>query len=304
MKKMKMTAAIALSAAAALTLAACGGGSSDGGDSDGGDSSGGGGEITVGYVGGWTDGQSITYLIKNQAEKLGYDVKVEELADNGPLYAGLSNGDIDIHASAWPEVTQAAYMEEFGDDIEDLGTYYPNAVLTLAVPSYSSINSMDELADNADLFGSEIIGIEPGAGLTQVTQDSMMPEYGLDDWTLATSSTASMLTVLGDAIDNNEEVVVTLWRPFWANSEYDIKDLEDPLGAMGEPEGLHSLAHAGFGEEHKDVADLIAGMQLSDDAYGSLESLITSEEFEGDPDGAVAKWIEENPDGFSTIITE
>ena len=298
-KRTKLTSMLALGAAAALTLTAC----SDGGDTDGaaegGDDL---GTISVGFVPGWSDGQSIAYLLQNQLEQIGYTVEIEEVADNGPLYAGVANGDVDIHASAWPEVTQAAYMEEFGDDLESLGVWYDGAVLTIAVPSYTEIDSMAELADNGDLFGNEIIGIEPGAGLTGVTQDSMMPAYGLDDWSLTTSSTASMLTVLGDAIDKNEDVVVTLWRPFWANSAYDIKDLEDPEGAMGEPEGLQPIATAGFAEEHPEAAEFIAGMQLDDDAYGSLESLVTSDEYEGNTEGAVEQWLADNPDAFATQV--
>lgn len=299
--KKKYAGVLALGAASMLALSACSGG----GGGDEGDGGGGGGEtITLGYIEGWTDGQSMTYLLADQLEKLGYEVDIQTLTDNGPLYAALSQGDIDIFPSGWPEVTHKSYMDEFGDDIESLGVYYDNAKLTIAVPSYSKIDSMDELKDNADLFGSEIIGIEPGAGLTKVTQESMMPEYGLEDWNLATSSTASMLTVLGDAIENKEEVVVTLWRPFWANSEYDIKDLEDPKGAMGEPEGLHMLGTKGTAEKFPDAAELIEGLQLDDDAYGALESLITSDEFEDDSEGAVDKWIEENPEAFSTLLTE
>jgi len=299
--KKKLTGFLALAAVSALTLTAC----SNGGDSgNGGGGEGDKGTITLGYIDGWTDGQSMTYLVANQLEKLDYDVDIQPLTDNGPMYAGLANGDIDIWASAWPEVTQASYWEEFGDDLESHSVWYDNAVLTIAVPSYSSIDSMDDLADNADLFDGEIIGIEPGAGLTEVTQSSMMQAYGLDDWTLATSSTAAMLTVLGNAIDKQEEVVVTLWRPFWAYSSYDIKDLEDPKGAMGDPEGLHIISPAGFGTAHPDIAELLAGIQLSDEAYGALESLITSDEYEGDSEGAVERWLSENPDAFSTVIAD
>ena len=303
MKRMKFTSMLALGAAAALTLTACAGGGGDDGGSDGGDAGGGDlGEISVGFTPGWTDGQSLSFLLKNQLEKIGYTVVVEEVADNGPLYAAVANGDIDIHSSAWPEVTQAAYMEEFGDQLESAGVWYDNAVLTIAVPSYTEIDSMAELADNGDLFGNEIVGIEPGAGLTGVTQDSMMPAYGLDDWNLTTSSTASMLTVLGEAIDNEEDIVVTLWRPFWANSAYDIKDLEDPEGAMGEPEGLHVNATKGFSEEFPEAAELIAGLKLDDDAYGALEALVSDEEYEGNTEAAVEKWLEENPDAFPTQV--
>ena len=301
MKRTKLTSMLALGAAAALMLTACAG-NGDEGDTGNGESGGAEGTITLGYIEGWTDGQSIAYLLQNQFEKLGYDTEIETLTDNGPMYAALANGDIHVNASAWPEVTHASYMEEFGDDLESLGVWYDNAVLTIAVPEYSEIESMADLAENGDLFDNEIIGIEPGAGLTEVTQESMMPAYGLDDWTLATSSTASMLTVLSDAIDNEEEVVVTLWRPFWANAAYPVRDLEDPEGAMGEPEGLHILTHAGTADEFPEAGELMAGLQLSDEAYGALEELVTSDEYEGDSEGAVEVWLEENPDAFPTQI--
>lgn len=118
-KKIGLGGLLALGAAASLALAGC----ASGGDT-GGDASGGSGTVTLGYVAGWTDGESMTYLLKNQLEKLGYTIDIQELTDNGPLYAALSKGDVDIYSSAWPEVTQAEYMDEFGDDIESLGAYY------------------------------------------------------------------------------------------------------------------------------------------------------------------------------------
>ncbi|RGE21939.1 glycine betaine ABC transporter substrate-binding protein [Leucobacter sp. wl10] len=301
MKYRKLTAALALGAAAALTLGGCSsGGSGNGAEGAGG--GGGGDTISIGFVPGWTDQESLAFLIKNQLEKLGYTVEVEELGDNGPVFAATASGDLDIFGSTWPDVTHKAYMEEFGDNLESLNVFYDNAKLTLAVPSYSKINSIADLKKNADLFGKEIIGIEPGAGLTRVTQEEAMPAYGLDDWKLTTSSTASMLTVLGEAIDKKEEIVVTLWRPFWANTAYDVKDLEDPEGAMGETETLQTMATKGFSEQYPDAAELIKGIKFSDESYGALETLITSDDYEGDYEGAVAKWIEENPDAFPTLI--
>ncbi|WP_449278769.1 glycine betaine ABC transporter substrate-binding protein [Leucobacter sp. GX24907] len=298
--KKTYTGVIAIAAATLLGLTACSGSGANGAGGDSGDED---RVISLSYTPGWSDGKSMTFLLKDQLEKLDYTVEVEEIGDLGPNYAAVANGDVDIHSSAWPEVTQATYMEEFGDDIESLGVWYDEAELFMAVPSYSQVNSLDELADNADLFDHEIIGMEPGAGLTTVVQDSMMPAYGLDDWDLRTSSTQSMLTVLGDKIDNKEEVIVNLWSPFWANTAYDIKPLEDPEDAMGVPEGLHVNATRGFGAEHADAAELIAGLKLDDESYGELEALIISEDYEDDPETAVDIWIEEHPEAFPTLIS-
>src|SRR5690606_37262291 len=112
----------------------------------------------------------------------------EEVTDAGLLYTGVANGDIDVYPSAWPEVTHAAYMEENGDDLEDLGAYYDNAILTLSVPEYTDIASIEDLKGNADMFDGKITGIEAGAGLTKVTKEEAMPAYDLEgEYTLVES---------------------------------------------------------------------------------------------------------------------
>jgi glycine betaine/proline transport system substrate-binding protein len=303
MRNRQLTGILALGAAATLTLAGCAGGSDDTGN--GGSGSDEMGTITLGYLPSWTDGLSTAYLLENQLEKLGYTVEMQELTEAGPLYAGLAQGDVDMYPSAWPELTHASYMEEYGDDIEDIGTYYENAVLTIAVPDYVDIESIEDLKGNADMFGGRIIGIEPGAGLTGVTQDSMIPAYELgDEYELVTSSTAAMLTELENAIANEEDIVVTSWRPFWANDAYDLRDLEDPMGAMGDPEGLHFLGTSDFSERFPEAAELIAGIALDDAEYASLEDMVVNEYGEGNEPEAVEAWLEANPDAFDTIITD
>jgi len=305
MKKRHLTSIVALGAAMSLALVGC---ASNAGD-DNGDANGSTteekGSITMGFLSAWTDGLSTAYLLQDQLEKLGYEVEMEDVVDAGPLYTALSQGDVDMYPSAWSEVTHASYMDEYGDKIEDLGTYYEGAVLTIAVPDYlTDINSLEDLKANADLFDGKIIGIEPGAGLTKATQESMIPEYGLDNYELVTSSTGGMLAELDTAVAAEEPIVVTLWRPFWANSNWPMKDLEDPKGAMGDTEGLHFLGKLGFAEEFPEAAEYIEKIKLTDDQYGALEGLVTSDEYKDKSEEAVDKWIEEYGAEIDWLITE
>ncbi|KAM9862521.1 glycine betaine ABC transporter substrate-binding protein [Leucobacter sp. BZR 635] len=302
MNKRHLTGVIGLAAAASLALAGCTtAGDTDADTTDAGDSK---GTITLGFLPAWTDGLSTAYLLEDQLGKLGYDVEMNELTEAGVLYAGLAGGDFDMYPSAWPEVTHADYMDKYDDKIEDLGGYYDGAVLTIAVPDYmTDVNSIDDLKGQADRFGGEIIGIEPGAGLTAQTQDTMMPEYGLDsEYKLVTSSTAAMLATLQEKIDKEEDVVVTLWRPFWANDAYPIKDLKDPKGAMGTPETLHFLGTDGFSDEFPEAAEYISKIKLDDAAYAALEGLITSDEYDKDPKGAVQAWLKDHADAYPGLI--
>lgn len=291
-------------AAVALTATACGG--DEGTEDASAAGNGGGGDscesVTLGFIPSWTDGLSLAYLWQDALESRGYEVEFEEIADAAPLYAGLSGGDVDVYPSAWSEVTHGDYMAEYGDQIEDLGSFYEGAVLTFAVPEYTDIDSIEDLAGNAEMFDGRIVGIEPGAGLTRTTKESVMPTYGLtDSYELVESSTTAMLAELQSAVDAEEDIVVTLWRPFWANSEFPVKDLEDPEGALGEPEGMHILARTGFAEDCSEVAELMSNFTLDDEQYGSLENLVVNEYGEGQYAEAVDAWFEENPEVAETL---
>src|SRR5690625_4599249 len=211
----------------ALALAACGGGSADPGDEpedtngaeeapedDGEDAPAEDlGTITLGYIPSWTDGLSTAYLLDNLLTDIGYTVEHQTVEDAAILYAGLANGDIDMYASAWSERTHRQYMDEYADQLEDLGWYYEGAVLNLSVPEYTDIDSIDDLVGKGDQFGGQIVGIEPGAGLTDATENDVMPGYGLDDeYRLVTTTTSTMLTVLQNAVGAEEHIVVTLMR--------------------------------------------------------------------------------------------
>ncbi|WP_100499227.1 glycine betaine ABC transporter substrate-binding protein [Geodermatophilus chilensis] len=285
--------------ALAMVTAGCGGGGDGGSTASAGGSACGTEDdpITFGMVQGWTDQTGTGYLLANILQNNGYEVEIEMLADNAPVFAATANGDIDIFSSTWPERTHAAYMEQYGDQLEDLATYYEGAALYLAVPEYSDAKSIEDLTSQADDFGGKVYGIEPGAGLMKLTKENAFPTYELgDQFELVSSSTTAMLTELQNAIDANEEIVVTLWRPFWPNQTMPVRALEDPQGAYGDTEGLHTMATEGFSEECPKVAEMISHFKLTDEQYGSLEDAIVNKAGQGNEEKAVEMWLEENPD--------
>lgn len=296
-----------------LTLTSCADGNGDdNGDADDNDGSsealeietiGDGETITLGYIDGWTDGSSTTFLWQHILEEAGYDVEIEALGDAAPVYQGLADGDIDVYPSAWLPGTHDSYMEEHGDDLEDLGAYYEGAVLTLAVPEYTDIDSIEELNDNAADFDNRIVGIEPSAGHMDTTENEVMPGYGLDEeFELIESSTAAMLSELDNAIEAEEDIVVTLWRPFWAYGTWDMKDLEDPEGLLGDEETLNPVANSEFSSRFPEVAEWMSNLELTDDEYAELEELVV-EEHDGDPEGAV-EWAENNAELINELTAE
>ena len=85
-----------------------------------------------------------------------------------------------------------------------------------------------------------------------------------------------MLTELKKATDAKEDIVVTLWKPFWANSAFPVRPLEDPKKAYGEPENLHVVANKGYATDHPEVANMLANFKLDDKQYGTLEDTVVN----------------------------
>lgn len=249
--------------------------------------------LTIGVFNGWPEGEAVSYLWKNILEGKGYDVTLE-YADAGPVFLGVNAGDYDLALDGWFPLTHQHYMDD-NPDIVDLGAWNDEAVLTLAVNNDAPIQSIAELAEHADAFGGQIIGIEPGAGLTKATQEQVIPTYGLEDMELITSSTPAMLAELSASIDAGENVVVTLWRPHWAYDEFPIRDLEDPEGTLGAEESIHSIARPGFADDFPEVAKWITAFKMSSELLYSLENVMYNvDPLPSDFEPVVAQWIADN----------
>lgn len=293
----KRTAALsAAGMSAALLLTACGGGGEQdltgpGEGEGGGDAQ----EINIALIA-WEEAIATTAMWQVILEEKGYDVTVTDV-DVAPMYQGAANGDVDLFLDTWLPVTHADYWEDYGDDLEDLGTWYDNAKLTITVPAYmEDVNSIADLADHADELEGRIVGIESGAGLTRVTKEEAMPGYGLDgDFELVESSTAAMLAELDSAIAEEEPIVVTLWRPHPAYAKHDLKDLEDPEGLMGEAEEIHAVGRTGFTEDFPELAEWLQTWEMTDEELASLE-VLALEEHKDDPQAGARAWLADNPE--------
>jgi glycine betaine/proline transport system substrate-binding protein len=130
----------------------------------------------------------------------------------------------------------------------------------LVVPKYVSIDSMDQLNDNADKFGGKIIGIEPGSGLMRDTSTAV-EKYGLK-LKLVEGSTAAMTAALKSAIDRKEWIVATLWEPSWMTQKFDVKFLNDPKGVYPPPQSYYWIGHKGFSAENPHAREVLASVYV------------------------------------------
>jgi len=251
------------------------------------------GTVDLGYVL-WDSEIASTHVVAAVLmDELGYDVELTSV-DAGPMWTGLAQGDFDAIVAAWLPATHAAYWEQTQDDLVDLGPNLEGADIGWAVPTYVDVDSLAELNDHADLFGGEVVGIDPGAGL-MAASDQAMDVYGLTDFVLLDGSDAAMTAALDRAYSRQEPIVVTSWRPHWMWAAYDLKYLEDPEGVFGEAEEIHTIVNRAWAENEapEDVLAFLDAFHCTGEQMGAVMLMIQ----EGmDPLEAARAWIADNRD--------
>ncbi|MFQ3562948.1 ABC transporter permease/substrate binding protein [Streptomyces gramineus] len=251
-------------------------------------------EIKIGYIP-WDEGIASTFLWKELLEERGFKVTTTQYAA-GPLYTGLATGQLDFETDSWLPVTHAEYWKKYGKQLDDLGKWYGPTSLELTVPSYvKDVNSLADLKAHASEFGGKVVGIEPSAGMMGLLKSKVLKEYGLDgSYQVVDGSTPAMLAELKRAYAKRQPILVTLWSPHWAYSEYDLKKLKDPKGAWGSGDGVHTLSRKGFSGDNPEVGAWLKDFSMTEKQLTGLEAAI-QKAGQGKEQDAVRTWLKQNP---------
>ncbi|MET9393921.1 ABC transporter permease/substrate binding protein [Streptomyces sp. NPDC006624] len=251
-------------------------------------------KISIGYIP-WDEGVASTFLWKEILQQRGYEVETKQL-EAGPLYTSLASGDLDFQTDAWLPTTHEQYWKKYGEQLDDLGSWYDETSLELTVPSYmKDVDSLDDLKGEAARFDGKITGIEPSAGMMSLLKSKVLKEYGLDEeYQVVDSSTPAMLAQLKRAYAKKQPIVVTLWSPHWAYSDYDLKKLEDPKGTWGKGDGVHTLSRKGFADDHPAVGKWLKDFSMSEKELTGLEAEI-NKAGKGRQPQAVQAWMKQHP---------
>ncbi|MFG2536804.1 ABC transporter permease/substrate binding protein [Streptomyces sp. NPDC048511] len=251
--------------------------------------------VNMGYFP-WDEAIASTYLWQNMLEDRGYKTSVKQL-DPGPLYTGLAQGQLDVQFDSWLPTTHKDYWDRYKDNLTDLGSWYGPTSLELSVPSYvKGIDSLEDLKGQGKKFNGKIIGIESSAGMMGTLNKKVLKEYGLEgEYEVVSSSTSSMLAELNRSIKKKEPVVVTLWSPHWAYGKHDLKKLEDPKGAWGKGEQIHTVAKKDFAKDFPELTGWLKDFKLSEAQLASLEVEI-QKGGAGKEKESARRWMDANPD--------
>src|SRR5215203_6468157 len=154
---------------ALLVVAGCGGGGAS--------SSSSGGTLTLGNIG-WQENVAVANLTKVVLEEdLDYQEVELKTLDVGLLFEGVAGGDLDAFQDVWIP-NHKKLLAEVENDVDHLDPWYEGqTTFGLAVPAY--MKGVTSIADLNQSGATEIIGIEPGAVISEQVPKHVIPEYNL-----------------------------------------------------------------------------------------------------------------------------
>ena len=227
---------------------------------------------------------------------LGYTVEWTSL-DIGLIYQSIVDEDLDVYVGGWLPTGQADYWNVHGQDLERLGPLHNEALLGACVPqTETDVNSWQDLQDPAvaERFDNVIVGHFAGSATMLRTDDAIL-NYGLD-FDLLESSVAAMMAEVTPKLDAGEPVAWVCWYPMWWWARWDIKFLEDPLGAYPEADGAYNIVRQGFKDEPgKEAAYCyFNNVRLSADEQSELMRQVGEEG--RDSAEVLREWVDANQD--------
>ena len=258
----------------------------------------------------WASEVASTNVVKVVLEELGYEVDIIPV-NAAFMWQAVAMGDVDGHVAAWLPTTHEHYLNAVKDKVENLGPNLKGTKIGLVVPTYVTINSIEELNANAKKFKNKIIGIDPGAGLMTKTEQ-VMNDYQLNQFKLMEGSGTTMTAALADAIKNKEWIVVTGWTPHWkfARDHWTLKYLDDPkciynpmnqcgTDKLGKNETLNeeyigTIVRKGLKEEMPNVYRVLDNFYWEPDDMQQVMGW--NAEKEADPYENAIRWVKENRD--------
>ena len=285
MKASKKLLAVILALVVGAVVSGCGGGGGGGGSAES-------RSLNLGVATGWDEAAVIANLSKIVMEEdLGYgEVRLQEL-ELGPVIQGVASGDLDAYQDIWLPNHQGQ-IDEVENDIVQLDPWYDGTTeFGIAVPTYmTNVNAIPDLNQTGV---TQILGIEPGAIISERIPESVIPTYGLQQ-EYVQSSTPSMLSQVEELSDNQEEFAFVAWRPHWMNQRYDFKYLEDPedgLTDLNDGATILSIVNEDLPDDDPVAYAFLDAITLTEDQVNEIENINPNDYAE-----SARTWLEDNRD--------
>jgi glycine betaine/proline transport system substrate-binding protein len=262
------------------------------------------------------------YLLEN---KLGYSVGDKDI-DEYAQFKALANGDLDATLEVWPSGHAADYKKYIASDngVVDGGPLGITGRIGWYIPTYMlqdhpELATWEGLKQDATLFKTADSGdagqILDGAPSYVTYDQTIADNLGLNLKVVYAGSEAAELSALDAAYQKNEPILMYFWTPHWAQSKYELTNVElpavtpeceaaaadnvDDYACAYPPDPLFKAFNDGLEAKAPAAFAFLSAMSYTNDDQNGI-GLDISDGM--DPLDAANKWIDANPDAWQPWV--
>lgn len=103
-----------------------------------------------------------------------------------------------------------------------------------------------------------------------------------------------MTAALGEAVSNEEPIVVTGWAPHWMFGRWDLKILDDPENVFGESETINTIVRQGLEDDQPELYRFFDEMDWFSVENGIASVMVMIADQGMNPEEAAAQWVDNN----------
>jgi glycine betaine/proline transport system substrate-binding protein len=162
------------------------------------------------------------------------------------------------------------------------------------------MTGVNSIADLNQSGAERIIGIEPGAVISEKIEKNVIPDYNLK-LEHEPSSTAAMLAEVERLYKDKEAFVFPPWCPHPMCAQFDFRYLEDPKNSQGnldQPAKISAIVNEDLESDDPVAYTFIKELRLNEEELISLENEIDKA---GEIKGTQS-WLEQNRDVVKPAI--
>ena len=281
--------------------------------------------ITI-AVNGWVGSAANANVAANLLrDKLGYTVELVEIDEYGQ-FQKLSTGALDATMEVWPSGHAQDYADyiESGNGVVDGGLNGITGLIGWYIPTYMlqdhpEFATWEGLKGNESTFATSETG-DKGRILdgdpTFVTFDQPIADnLGLNFKVIYAGSEAAQLSELDAAYANQEPFLFYFWRPHWAQSKYELTQVElpevtpactdaaannaDAYACAYPDDPLYKAFNDGLETRAPAAFAFLSAFQWTDEEQNSVGLAISDGT---DPGEAAQSWIDANPDAWQVWV--
>ena len=255
-------------------------------------------ELKLGYT---NDSTSIvtSNLVKAVLfEKL--DVSVDLTAyPVDKLWQEVATGNVDAMVSAWLPQSHAALLKKYKGQVEILKPVTLGVQIGLLVPTYVTIDRLDQLSTKASRFENKIYCIQGHVGSIEMTKRAIAA-YSLKNVKCVELTEQELIKKMGDCSNKQEWIVIGVWSPHIVFSQWKLKFLEDNKDVFSKDEQIVAVSKPGLQKDERDSYAFLKKFYCSPKEIQEIMHTIIKHH--KSPYGAAKDYMSKNPDQIKKWI--